>query len=51
MSRQLPDTTAGQSATQSCKCYEFSTDELLIRLIDTPGIGDTHRIYVDKKNM
>jgi GTPase SAR1 family protein len=42
----------GMSATQGCKSYVFSTneDKDLIRLIDTPGIGDTRGIDQDKKN-
>ena len=40
------------SATQGCKSYVFHTAEnkVLIRLIDTPGIGDTSEINQDKKN-
>src|ERR1044072_9770337 len=40
------------SATQGCKSYVFHTAEnkVLIRLIDTPGIGDTRGINQDKKN-
>lgn len=43
---------AGMSATQGCKSYVFHTAEnkVLIRLIDTPGIGDTREINQDKKN-
>ena len=40
----------GQSATQSPKAYVFEHEEKLIRLIDTPGIGDTRGIEQDKKN-
>jgi hypothetical protein len=42
---------AGQSATQSCECFEFFRRNLLITFIDTPRIGDTHRINADNKNM
>ncbi|GBG82394.1 hypothetical protein CBR_g34770 [Chara braunii] len=40
----------GKSCTQSCKAYVFSYGEHRIRLIDTPGIGDTRGIEQDKKN-
>lgn len=41
---------AGQSATQECKVYPFTLGDVLIRLIDTPGIGDTRGVEQDKKN-
>jgi GTP-binding protein EngB required for normal cell division len=42
---------AGQSSTQKCKTYIFtSSDNILINIIDTPGIGDTRGIQQDKKN-
>ncbi|RUS20586.1 hypothetical protein BC937DRAFT_94878 [Endogone sp. FLAS-F59071] len=41
---------AGQSATQSCKSYVFPFGSQLIRLIDTPGMGDTRGIDQDAKN-
>ncbi|CAG8567153.1 8749_t:CDS:1 [Cetraspora pellucida] len=31
----------GDSLTQRCKSYKFYTEKKAIRLIDTPGIGDT----------
>lgn len=31
----------GQSQTQSCKAYLFRNGEDIIRIIDTPSIGDT----------
>lgn len=40
----------GQSQTQFCKTYLFSKGGNIIRLIDTPGIGDTRGIDQDKKN-
>ncbi|KAG0228893.1 hypothetical protein BGW41_003239 [Actinomortierella wolfii] len=41
----------GQSSTQSCRYYAFSLDEdTTIRLIDTPGIGDTRGVKQDKIN-
>ena len=40
----------GQSSTQKAKAYEFRIDKNLIRIIDTPGMGDTRGISIDKKN-
>jgi predicted GTPase len=40
----------GQSATQQCKAYCFTYGDILIRLIDTPGVGDTRGIEQDKMN-
>ncbi|CAG8588901.1 18299_t:CDS:2 [Racocetra persica] len=41
----------GMSSTQQCGIYVFHADEnKVIRLIDTPGIGDTRGIEYDKKN-
>jgi GTPase SAR1 family protein len=42
----------GMSTTQGCKSNVFHAAEnkVLIRLIDTPGIGDTRGIDQDKKN-
>ncbi|GES75092.1 P-loop containing nucleoside triphosphate hydrolase [Rhizophagus clarus] len=41
----------GMSSTQECRTYVFPTVEnKLIRLIDTPGIGDTRGLDQDKKN-
>ncbi|CAG8746627.1 15725_t:CDS:1, partial [Funneliformis caledonium] len=43
--------TVGTSATQGCKSYLFQVEHNVhIRLIDTPGIGDTRGIDQDKKN-
>ncbi|CAF0741361.1 unnamed protein product [Adineta ricciae] len=43
---------AGQSVTQQCRSYVFSMDEhTKIRLIDTPGMGDTRGIDQDDTNM
>ncbi|GBG92281.1 hypothetical protein CBR_g55050 [Chara braunii] len=44
------EASAGKSCTQSCKAYLFNYAEYRIRLIDTPGIGDTRGIEQDKKN-
>ncbi|CAF3190279.1 unnamed protein product [Rotaria sp. Silwood2] len=42
----------GQSVTQQCKSYVFNLNErLLLRLIDTPGMGDTRGIIQDEKNI
>lgn len=41
----------GTSATQGCKSYLFPVDnDKSIRIIDTPGIGDTRGIDKDKEN-
>jgi GTPase SAR1 family protein len=40
----------GQSATQQCKAYCFTYGNILVRLIDTPGVGDTRGIEQDKMN-
>ena len=40
----------GQSATQFPKTYTLPYGETLVRLIDTPGIGDTRGIEKDKEN-
>ncbi|KAF8463715.1 hypothetical protein BDZ91DRAFT_731489 [Kalaharituber pfeilii] len=46
------DGTKGQSATQKTTVYALSNDsDITIRLIDTPGIGDTRGLGYDKKNM
>ncbi|XP_055341494.1 uncharacterized protein LOC129590346 [Paramacrobiotus metropolitanus] len=44
------DTMTGQSATQMPKSYVFKKGNILVRLIDTPGIGDTSGTEQDKKN-
>ncbi|GAB6029632.1 hypothetical protein CHUAL_005369 [Chamberlinius hualienensis] len=41
----------GESATQSCKAYEFPIDNFTLRIIDTPGIGDTRGIDQDYCNL
>ena len=40
----------GQSCTKLPKSYVFPYDDVTIRLIDTPGIGDTRGIEKDKEN-
>ncbi|KAK3994279.1 hypothetical protein QBC44DRAFT_392776 [Cladorrhinum sp. PSN332] len=42
---------AGQSATQECVTYVFRLGGEKIRLIDTPGIGDTRGLAQDQKNV
>jgi hypothetical protein len=41
----------GQSATQTAKVYRLRHGETVVRLIDTPGIGDTRGVVQDKKNI
>ncbi|CAF3569832.1 unnamed protein product [Rotaria sp. Silwood1] len=44
----------GQSVTQHCKSYVFylnGTDQQKLRIIDTPGFGDTRGIEQDDLNM
>lgn len=41
---------AGASATQYPRSYVFPRNNMLIRIIDTPGIGDVRGIEQDKKN-
>lgn len=45
------DGSAGQSATQRATVYPLYFRDTIIRLIDTPGIGDTRGVDQDKKNM
>ena len=40
----------GQSSTQACRSYVFTLGETNLRIIDTPGIGDTRGIAQDQKN-
>ncbi len=42
---------SGQSATQEPRTYSLRSGSKIIRLIDTPGIGDTRGLEIDKKNM
>ena len=44
------DDTVEESSTQSSNSYLFPTDNVVIRLIDTPGVGDTRGYDQDKKN-
>ncbi|KAH8650654.1 hypothetical protein BGZ60DRAFT_509014 [Tricladium varicosporioides] len=45
------DGTTGGSATQRTAVHRVQIGSLLIRLIDTPGIGDTRGASQDKENM
>lgn len=45
------DGSAGQSATQKTQVYPITYGNTVIRLIDTPGIGDTRGAVQDKENM
>ena len=44
------DSKAGNSATQWPKTYTFQRGDTLIRLVDTPGIGDVRGVEQDKEN-
>lgn len=44
-------TIVGQSSTQYAKAHVFHIDNLTLRIIDTPGIGDTRGIEMDKQNL
>lgn len=45
------DGSKGSSATQKATVYPLYFKDTLIRLIDTPGIGDTRGLDQDKQNM
>ncbi|KAK7934601.1 hypothetical protein PG985_000096 [Apiospora marii] len=45
------DGSFGQSATQSPTVYSVRVEDRVIRLIDTPGIGDTRGEKFDRLNM
>ncbi|RDL35743.1 p-loop containing nucleoside triphosphate hydrolase [Venustampulla echinocandica] len=45
------DGSKGASATQETTVYPVTIGTTTIRLIDTPGIGDTRGLEFDKKNM
>lgn len=40
----------GQASTQSCRSYRFPFGDQLVRLIDTPGVGDPRGVEQDAKN-
>ncbi|GAB6029627.1 hypothetical protein CHUAL_005365 [Chamberlinius hualienensis] len=41
----------GRSSTQSCKAFCFPYKAITVRIIDTPGIGDTRGPEQDKENL
>ncbi|GAB1318770.1 Putative aaa atpase domain containing protein [Madurella fahalii] len=45
------DGSRGSSATQKASVYPINIGPKTIRLIDTPGVGDTRGLQADKKNM
>lgn len=45
------DGSEGASATQQTSVYPITVGSAIVRLIDTPGIGDTRGISYDRKNM
>ena len=45
------DGSKGQSATQQTTVYPVNIGNSMIRLIDTPGVGDTRGVEYDRKNM
>lgn len=45
------DGSKGASATQRTSVYPVTIGSRTIRLIDTPGIGDTRGLHYDKQNM
>ncbi|KAM7202953.1 P-loop containing nucleoside triphosphate hydrolase [Naviculisporaceae sp. PSN 640] len=45
------DGSKGDSATQQTAVYPITIGSKTVRLIDTPGIGDTRGVQFDKKNM
>ncbi|KAK0641353.1 hypothetical protein B0T16DRAFT_419696 [Cercophora newfieldiana] len=49
--RDEQDGARGQSATQRTSVYSIDIRNTRVRLIDTPGIGDTRGLDQDNKNM
>ena len=49
--RDEVDGSMGSSATQKTMVYPFTQGDTVIRLIDTPGIGDTRGVEKDHENM
>ncbi|CAF1351635.1 unnamed protein product, partial [Didymodactylos carnosus] len=41
----------GQSATQVCRTYSFPIADRTLRIIDTPGVGDTRGLQQDGHNL
>ncbi|KAI8721659.1 G domain-containing protein [Fusarium sp. LHS14.1] len=50
-SQSEKDGSGGQSATQSTEVYTVNIGKTRVRLIDTPGIGDTRGVDQDNSNM
>ncbi|KAF5611717.1 aaa atpase domain protein [Fusarium subglutinans] len=50
-SQSEKDGSGGQSATQSTEVYTVDIGQTRVRLIDTPGIGDTRGVDQDNSNM
>ncbi len=46
----IKEFSEGQSVTQDPMAYKFYFNNKLIRLIDTPGLGDTRGLEADKAN-
>jgi hypothetical protein len=45
------DGSAGKSATQKPSVYPVPLGNTIVRLIDTPGVGDTEGVEKDRENM
>ncbi|XXG95290.1 hypothetical protein Hte_001551 [Hypoxylon texense] len=45
------DGTTGDSGTQQSRVYRISVGSTVVRLIDTPGVGDVRGIEADRKNL
>ncbi|RSL66749.1 hypothetical protein CEP54_003551 [Fusarium duplospermum] len=50
-SQSEKDGSGGESATQSTEVYTVNIGKTRVRLIDTPGIGDTRGVDQDNSNM
>lgn len=50
-SQSEKDGSGGESATQSTEVYTVNIGKTRVRLIDTPGIGDTRGVEQDNSNM
>ncbi|KAJ6635669.1 hypothetical protein Bhyg_14255 [Pseudolycoriella hygida] len=40
-----------QSSTQTCRCYNFQTGNITLKIIDTPGIADCRGVNTDVLNL
>lgn len=43
--------TGGRSATRSSQVYSFVIGDIILKFIDTPGMGDTDGLEQDRKNV